>query len=190
MQVQENDVSGAGSSVSHGVLLIEHYRGEIALEVGKHEGLLVDVAALGIYGPDEDLTVVCGDEVSVAVVEEADLVGDEPGFASLAEGGVVAGEVVDVDGSVVDSSHGTEVLLIGGEGEGSDLDLVLLVALEEAVFVEVPEEDAGLEAHLGVLAGSDEAAGAGDGEGAEWLVRGAEEADALVTEVADDDGGS
>lgn len=117
------------------------------------------------------------DDFEVVVVVKADLVGGQPRLACLAEGCLVVGQFVDVDGAVVDASHAGEILVRWREGEGGDLDLVILPAFEEHVVLEVPEVDLGFEAHLALLAGCDLAAGLADREGGESFVGTVEETD-------------
>lgn len=57
---------------------------------------------------------------------------------------------------------------------------MLLLTLEQSALEEVPEEDLGLEAHLTLLAGSDEAPTAADAERADGFVGGTKETHTLV----------
>jgi hypothetical protein len=88
----------------------------------------------------------------VIIVIESDLVGEQSWFSCFAKWGIVIGQFVYLDRSIINSTHTGEVFVTWGECEGGDFDLVVLPALEEYVVVEVPEVDFGFESHLALLA--------------------------------------
>lgn len=94
------------------------------------------------------------DKPVVAVVEEGDLIDDVHSnrraaqrFSSL--------DVPDNHRVVVLSSYSGEELIVVGEAERLDQDLVELKSVDGFQRVEIPNDDFSLEAHMSLLASSD-----------------------------------
>lgn len=188
----ERDLNNISSACSEEGVHVGGVNGDasvVTLDLAHVDVLVENLLGDEVDVPEAESVVVDSDELVVSVVEELNLVSNvhsdvmsDKGFAAL--------DVPDDELVIVLATEGGHVALVSREGQVLDEDLVQLESVEHGHRVEVPDDNVGLESHVGLLSGGDVLAGVGDGDHADVIIVSSEELLGSREGVSNHEGGA
>jgi len=150
LKVDLNDVTGEGTQVSAGICGVDTDALVLALDLAHVDVLVGDLLCYEVASPNAESVVVDGHKLVVSSVEESNFVSDvhADGVAANSFAGF---NLPNNKLIVVLSSEGRKVLLIAGERQALDIDLMELQSVQFLQSVEVPNDNLSLEARVSLL---------------------------------------
>ena len=187
LELDADDVAGGGADVGIEITRFDDDAAELATNSAEVDIGGVDLAIGEVYIPHTEHAVSSGDKLVTRVVEEGEAQAKLVGGRTTTKG--TTGVQVPNDESVVIlTTDGGEVLLIGAEGEGLDLDLVEHHAVDQLLGGELEDADIRLETHVGDLPTGDVLTALANGKAADLVVVASEEGGGTrVADLSDDD---
>jgi len=155
LEVDLDDVASERAHEGTRIIGSNHNALVNSLNLAHGEVLEQDFLLSVVDVPDADTIVVDGDQLLIRVVEESDLIGNVHAYIVTADC-FSALSFPDNELVVVLAAERRQVIFVVGERETLDQHLVHLQTVLQIQGIEVPDDDIGLKALIGLLATSNE----------------------------------
>jgi hypothetical protein len=190
LQLDANHIAGGGSDIGVMIGGLNRNGAELSTHGTEVDIGGIDLTVRKVDVPDTEGVVSTSDELIASVVEEREA------QRQLVGGGTTAkwasrGEIPNDKGVVILTSHAGQVLLVGAEGQGLNLDLVEHHAVDQLLGGKLKDADIGLESHVGDLTGGNIPTAVADREAANFVVVAPQErCRSRIANLADHDAGT
>jgi len=184
-----NNISSACSEEGVHIGRVDSNAGVVSLDLSHVDVLVENLLGDEVDVPESESIVVDSDELVVGVVEEFNLVSNVHTNGVTNEG--LAGlNIPDNELVIILATERSHVAFVSREGEILNEDLVQFESVEHRHSVEIPDDNVGLETHMGLLSRGDVLAGGGNSDDRDVVIVTSEELLSSSKCVSDDEGSS